>query len=315
MIPHVGMTIELKSGLWVDSALMGQIFTIEDQGLEIKFGFPKLSNESILGFQFLERPFEVFPLDTEWPTQEDFGGNYWGYMSNHVRDGETITSATFYIRRLLVSSPIPDGISPTEHGRKVERVWNEFWSILRAYLEIFSNQDLDNGSNLDRGNTQSNFLVTDTHDKKIRNHLVADLGTHPLIQARSLSEAEFLCSLRNSVNRIVPEIHLQLLREARLRYNSQEYTLSFLHSATALELKLVAKLRLIGFRQYLRSGETVDISKCTLGTLIEIWNREVEPGFQAKIGNLVEIRNNVVHEGAVVGESHSLKLYNLSNSF
>jgi hypothetical protein len=318
MTDLLGIVVHLKSGLWVDESLAGRTFTFSRDDFEIRIALPEISTGDFLGFRDLVGPKTIFPPDYKWSDESNFSSHYWGYMSNHHRDEhQVVVSATFCIQRFVVTTTtVPESCENLpSYLEKFEGVWEAFWNQLRISIEVLSCQDVENGSNLDSASKESYYHQFQSDKGTAGAHLVSRFGVRPLIQARPITFTEYNECFKAAVDHVSPDVSQLMLREARLKYNNLEYKLCLIHSATALEIKLMEKIRTIDLPRKYTEDEKFNLDKKTLGTLVEIWNAAVESGFQAKVGNLVGVRNYVVHHGGSANEEQAMKMYQLAEAF
>lgn len=317
MTDQLGIVVHLKSGLWVDESLAGRAFTFSHEDLEIRIALPEISTQHFLGFRDLVGPKSNFPPDYKWSGESNFSSHYWGYMSNHNRDeDQVVVCSTFCIQRFVVTTPVPESCENLSiYLEKFEGVWEAFWNQLRIGIEVLSCQDVENGSNLDTASKETSYHQFFSDKGTASAHLVSRFGARPLIQARPIDFTEYVGCFNDAVSGILPDVSEIMLREARVKFNSMEYKLCLIHAATALEIKLIKKIRTIEIPRKYTEDEKFDLDKATLGTLVEIWNAAGESGFQAKVGDLVGIRNNVVHDGGSANEDQALKMYQIGVAF
>ena len=317
MTDQIALVVRLKSGLWVDESLAGQTFTFNRDDLDIHMALPEISSEHFLGFRDLVGPKNIFPPDYKWSNESNFSSHYWGYMSNHDRDeNNDVVSSTFCIQRFVVTTPIPESRENlSNYLEQFQSAWEAFWNQLRIGLEVLTCQDVENGSNLDTASKETHYHLLYSDEGTANAHSVSRFGAHPLIQARPIDLSEYLECFNDAVSGVLPDISLLMLREARLKFNNLEYKLSLIHAATALEIRLIEKIRTMEIPRKYTDDHKFVLDKSTLGTLVEIWNAAGESGFQAKVGDLVGIRNSVVHHGGSANEEQAMKMYQLAVDF
>lgn len=174
---------------------------------------------------------------------------------------------------------------------------------------------MENGSNQDTASKKSYYHQLQSDKGTASAHLVSRFGARPLIQAKPITFPEYSECFKAAVDQLSPDVSQLMLREARLKYNNLEYKLCLIHSATALEIKLMEKIRTIDLPRKYTEDTKFNLEKISLGTLVEIWNAAGESGFQAKVGDLVGIRNQVVHHGCSANEEQAMKMYQLAEAF
>lgn len=304
MTDSFGLVVELDAGIWIDVDVAGKHFFITRLGQIFEIFMPQAS-----GF-CMSKPETNFPEEYEWGKTAGSGLNYWGFLSNHERNGNEIFNETYNVKRFVVTSEFLDASEDFEAARKAFiSAWGEVWAEIQVALEVASSQDFDTGSNLETGATENCLHVQS--ENEVMSHLIVDLGTHPIIQASSIDKSFFERSLMPRELESEVWTAQKLLRDARIRFNSQEYSTSFLHIATALEIFLSFELGKIPAATEEIENKQNSGKSMTLGTWVGLWDRHVNHTFKQRVSGHVSKRNRIIHDGAEVGDRETFDFYSI----